>query len=64
MTDIELDDGFLSIKNSPTVMMDQKYVIATDNNKTMILVEKDNTSDSQKWALTKTGSKLLLKCEN
>ena len=55
MTEIEYNDGFLSIKNTPTVMINQNYVIATNNNKTMILAKKDNTSDSQKWTLTKTG---------
>ena len=56
MTEIEYNDGFLSIKNSPTVMIDQNYVIAANINKTLILAKKDNTSDSQKWTLTKTGS--------
>ena len=66
MTEIEYNDGFLSIKNTPTVMINQNYVIAANNNKTMILAKKDNTSDSQKWTFTKTGRNisLILECEN
>ena len=64
MSEIEYNDRFFSIKNSPTVMINQNYVIATNDNKTLILVEKDNTSDSQKWTLTETGSNINLECEN
>ena len=57
MSEIEFNDSYLTIY-SPTVMINQNYVIATDINQTMILAKKDNTSDSQKWTLEKTGSNI------
>ena len=67
VAEIAYNDGFVYIKNSPTVMIDPNYIIdiATDN-KTIILAKKDNTSDNQKWTLTRTGrsSKILLFYKN
>ena len=62
MTETKLEDGFLSIENSPTAKINKNYIITTDKNRTMILAKKDTTSDSQKWTREPETGRARISC--